>query len=353
LQVNSFYNLAYCYFKGKSTEFVYARTPLNDSVKALLASKPYSPSFFLPGSWLKFFSSRFKKPKEDKFENIIHRFADGGQIFASWYGRSKRGNPVLVVVPGLHSTARGWYVSDVAIKAAEKFGWRTVVYNKRGYYTNLENTGGSLFSWHRFEDLYNFIEQIKLSEGASEVFLMGYSMGAAFVCAYLAWEGRQRKQGSLTAAVAISPALDADRCMKKVDNSSLLRKVTLRVFKFHIRRWLKEPSASKILAEKGITRETIDKISTNEEFYSKVICKIEGFEDPEHYFKTLSNATLLADVRTPLLCFISLADPVIEYESVLTQLTQSRQNPANEQQQSLLHAGQGWRACGISPWVQY
>lgn len=148
--------LTFCYYKARPYHFNFQNTSFNSGLSVYMKTnlEPYSPTFYLPGSFLKMLPHILPVRDYSKdYRRLIVPFRDGGQSALDIYPKSSTQltNSTIVIFPGLNSTGPDIYIRETAIELYKTTGLTVAVFSRRGY-SGVEVTGDYPFLWTHFED---------------------------------------------------------------------------------------------------------------------------------------------------------------------------------------------------------
>jgi predicted alpha/beta-fold hydrolase len=245
---------------------------------------------------------RWQVPSED----VVVPIEDGVGLLlrASW--RIERDRPALLLVHGLEGCDASSYMIGAG-ELAFRSGWHVVRMNMRGcgdslpicprlYNAGLSSDLLAVFRW--------------LATRVSRFAVAGFSLGGNLSLLTLARE-RSSIPGELAAAVAVSPPLDMSLCAATLERPSNLiyhlRFIRSLRISYRKRQRL-APSRYEAGRENGLrsVRQFDDVITA---FYA-------GYDDAEHYYRSVSPGPLLGEIDRPTLVLSAADDPLIPERSV-------------------------------------
>ena len=281
-------------------------------IQNLIASKSYMPTLYLPTAYLKIFAWLKKKINfHYAREKLI--FSDGGQVYLDYYPKNFANLelPILIIIPGLNGGSGESYVGFAALEA-EKKGFRSIVYNRRGF-EGIELTGRYILSWPRIEDFDEVIAEIRKKCPTSKIFTMGFSMGSNFTQFYLGVKGKNGERVQITASVTVSPPHNLARASCKADNNNLVRKALLKNCMDLISN-NKDSEVLKIaVQEKGLNLKEISNSKTLRDFDTRFTAKMVDLTNCDEYYNSISGHNRLEYVSIPVLSISSRHDPVVDH----------------------------------------
>jgi len=172
-------------------------------------------------------------------------------------------------------------------------------------------------SYHSGEtgDAKEFLTAIKEKHNYSQIFCMGFSLGANMLLKLL---GELQENKLIDGAVAISPPMQLDVCANAINHG---------ISKYYQFRLVKE--LNKALDAKydmhnmeqliGLKREDIQNIKTFWEFDEAYTAPIHGFQSAQDYYTKCSSRQFLHKIQTPTLIIHSEDDPFMSPSVIPTQ----------------------------------
>ena len=307
------------YFIERQQWSIFKKTPENIQVQALFESLPYKPTWYLPTAWLKIRS--WLKRVEDiglGLRREVIEFADGGLRAIDFYPKEFEqfeGKPFMFLIPGLNGDKSDPYVMYTAKKAFSEYGFRSVIYNKRGG-SGVELKGEYATSWIKSDDFDHVLKSLYARYPNTPFLSIGFSMGANFTQFYLGEKGKRKEATGLTASVAVSPPMDLSLSTHKIDSNSLVRKAIVNSCYNSVLKH-KENKILKDLFEKhGISEQGILAIKYMRALDTYFTAKVLGLKTCDDYYALVSGMKRLEHVATPLLNITSECDPVIDYKAL-------------------------------------
>ena len=251
------------------------------------------------GCLMHFFSHRFH------FRREYIQMRDGGTIALEWYidreiGDGKKipsnTDPILLI----STWALGPEVTTLC-ETAFREGFQPVIYNYRGH--NVPLTTRQIAAFLDADDFKEAVDYIHSVNPFSDLFALGYSLGAAPIIGYL---GKRGKSSLVNAAVLVSSTLDMDILL-----SSGFKSPYKNIVNHFFKQLVKQYTCLHYLHNE-------DEIEEDGSLYS-ILSKSHWEADPYDSFndwlKLNNPASFVRNIRTPTLFVNSLDDPVIEDKS--------------------------------------
>lgn len=258
------------------------------------ASNPHIQTIL--ASFAHLFNHRFQ------FRREYMQVRDGGTIALDWYVGSKlaEGKKALSNTDPILLISTWAFGPDVTAlcENAYKEGYQPVIYNCRGQ--NVPLTTGHLATFLDADDFKEAVDYIHNINPFSDLFVLGFSLGAAPIIGYL---GKRGKSSLINAAVLVSSSIDIDVLL-----DSGFKAPYKNIVNHFFERLLK---AYKCLSEHNNEAEPRQSKSLHD------VLKMSPWEaNPYESFSDwlkLNNPNSFArNIRTPTLFVNSLDDPVIE-----------------------------------------
>lgn len=259
---------------------------------------------------------RFALPGEAR----LFRVAEDSQLLGMchWQDGKPKHVPVLAIVHGLEGSCDSNYVLGIAAKAYRR-GFHVVRLNQR-------NCGGSekftptLYNSEMSGDYRAVFEELAESDGFTQIFFAGYSMGGNLVTK-MAGEYGERVPRALRGVCTICPAIDLAAC------ADALQKRENYFYQRHFVNGLMARYGRKAaLFPKIYSQDGFGKIRTVREFDDAITAPCFGYRDAQEYYEAAGARKVVGRVRVPMLMITAQDDPFVPYESFLAALVE--ENPA-------------------------
>jgi predicted alpha/beta-fold hydrolase len=244
-------------------------------------------------------------------ERRLFRVDPFSQLLAGchWQEGKRRDVPVIAIVHGLEGSSESDYVRGIAEKA-----WR------RGFHVvrlNQRNCGGSeqltptLYNSGMSGDYRVVLEELVETDGFTQIFFAGYSMGGNLVTK-VAGEYGDAPPSALRGICAVCPALDLTACadaLERHDNYLYQRHFVARLMERYARK-------TKLFPDR-YARNGFGEIRTVREFDDAITAKCFGYRDAEDYYETASAKNVVDRISVPTLMITAEDDPFVPYVSFL------------------------------------
>ena len=260
---------------------------------------------------------RFALPKA---EQRLFRVAEDSQLLGAchWQAGKRKDVPVIAIVHGLEGSCDSDYVLGIAEKAYQR-GFHVVRLNQR-------NCGGSekltptLYNSAMSDDYQAVLEELAKSDGFTQIFFVGYSMGGNLVTKMAGEYGNavpRALRGVCTICPAIDLAASAD-ALEKREN-------------YFYQRWFVQGLMARYARKVALfpqiySRDGLGKIRSVREFDDAITAPCFGYRDAQEYYEAAGARKVVARVRVPMLMITAQDDPFVPYEAFLAALVE--ENPA-------------------------
>ena len=135
--------LVYAHYRGKQIHYIFKRTKENFDLLGRInkAAPVYSPSIYLPNSYLKTISN-FASVKNTSYRRQIVPAFHGGQVALDHYSdpskpktekdTDSKKKPLILIVPGFGTSSTDLYVYNAVKALYAGSGWNVCVFNQKG-----------------------------------------------------------------------------------------------------------------------------------------------------------------------------------------------------------------------------
>lgn len=302
------------YFRNKKIKVHAADHEFNRIMLGNLHSliKGYSPTIWLPFSAMKgAYQGDRKIPSLDIYHRVEFPMEDGEVLGIDFYpkelGDLPESAPIVMFVPGVFGMSSDVYSAKFCRLFHEHLGWRTCVFNRRGY-GGMPIKGTRVVGFTSYDDIHEVVKQMAQMFPKANIYLVGVSMGAANIQNYLA---HYSHENIVKAACTISCPWNAHIVTDKVRKNPILRKgihnYQIKLFKEQ----LAYESFKKLLEERQICSKAVLKTKDNQDF-DKVCAAVGlGLESRDDYYDALSTHTKIGRINVPVLSLNSSDDLLI------------------------------------------
>ena len=226
------------------------------------------------------------------------------QVLAHCYWQSERSRrPTLLALHGLEGSSEAHYMRGLADKAWQR-GWNAVLLNQRNCGGTEKLTPG-LYHSGLTDDPRAVIRALVADDRLGAFGLVGYSLGGN-VTMKLAGELADHPDLPVRAAVAVSPTIDLDRCVRAIE-----RRVNL-AYEWNFVRHLKARMRRKAAFWPDAFDLThLDRIGTIRAFDEIYTAPFHGFAGASDYYHRASAIRVIDRIRVPALILTAEDDPFV------------------------------------------
>ena len=225
-----------------------------------------------------------------------------------WQKEKDKTAPVLVLVHGLEGSRDSNYMRGIAEKAWGR-GFHVIRLNQR-------NCGGTelltptLYNSGMSSDYRAVLDELSGSDGFTQIFFAGYSMGGNLVTK-MAGELGDAPPSALRGVAAVCPALNLAACadaLERRDNYFYQR---------HFVAGLMSRYARKVkLFPQRYRGDGFGPIRTVREFDDAITAPSFGYKDAQEYYEAAGAKRVVGNIRVPYLLITAQDDPFVPYDSI-------------------------------------
>ncbi|XP_072958521.1 embryogenesis-associated protein EMB8 [Typha angustifolia] len=292
---------------SSSLEIIGSRRHLLSRFSSL--QKPYTP--FPVVGWNRhvetIFAAFFRSLPDVALRRECLRTRDDGSVALDWVSGDERrlplDSPVLILLPGLTGGSDDTYVRHMLVRARNK-GWRVVVFNSRGC-ADSPVTTAQFYSASFTEDLCQVVDHVSTRYPKSNIYAVGWSLGANILVRYL---GQESHNCPLSGAVSLCNPFNlviADEDFHVGFNNvydRALARALCNIFKKHA------------LLFEGLGGEYDIPMAANAKSvrdFDQGLTRVSfGFKSVDDYYFNSSSSNSIEHVATPLLCIQAANDPI-------------------------------------------
>ena len=261
----------------------------------------FKPAWWLPNGhfqtlWSLFF--RIKPKIELNFEKL--ELEDNDFLELAWTKNDAKN--IVLITHGIVGSYDSVYIKGI-LKALIKNNLKAVVMNFRGS-GNETNRLPRSYNAGDSNDLYQTIKFIRKKEPKSNLFLLGYSLGANVLLKLLG----EKNNLPVKAAIAVSPPFDLNK------SSLMMARGFSKIYRSYITKRLKDYIKKKNNLNLDLSR--LNKIKTIKEFDDYITAPLNGFRNVEDYYSKTSCNNFIKNIRVQTLIIHSKDDPLIHPDSI-------------------------------------
>lgn len=244
----------------------------------------------------------FRRPNKLDYKRERIDTPDGDFIDIDWV---KKGNKKLLIMShGLESDTNAKYIKGMAAKFL-KSGHDIAAWNCRGCSGEL-NLKPVYYHSGVSHDLRSVVEYIINSYGYSEVYIIGFSMGANISLKYLGEEG-----GGIDKAIKAACVFSAP-CNLEHGSVALANGFSWMYTRNFIGTLKKKVQAkTKLFEQMGIDTSKLGDIKSLSDFDDHFTAPLNGFKDASDYYEKASSIGFIKDIKIPTLIINAKNDPFL------------------------------------------
>jgi len=237
-------------------------------------------------------------------EARLIRVSPDTQVLTHCYWQAERSRrPTLIALHGLEGSSEAHYMRGLADKAWRR-GWNAVLVNQRNCGGTEQLTPG-LYHSGLTEDPRRVMRALAADEGLRSFGLVGYSLGGN-VTMKLAGELADHPDLPVRVAVAVSPTIDLERCVRAIE-----RRVNV-AYEWNFVRHLKARMRRKAeFWPKAFDLTKLDGIRTIRAFDEIYTAPHHGFAGATDYYHRASAIRVTDRIRIPTLILTAEDDPFV------------------------------------------
>jgi len=236
----------------------------------------------------------------------IERFEldDGDFVECYWHPTPPTDNrPIIILFHGLAGSFHSPYIQG-AMRTLSAQGFAVVLMHFRGCAKHPNRLPRSYHSGDT-GDARAWIYALQHRYPQSPLHAVGYSIGGNMLLKLL---GEDKDNTPLRSAVSVSAPLDLAISAKQINQgfAKLYQRHLLAPLKKTLLEKYQQFDMEKIL---GVSPQSIQAITSIEEFDEYYTAPINGFKSAQHYYKACSAKAYLQEIHTPTLIIHALDDP--------------------------------------------
>lgn len=232
-----------------------------------------------------------------KYERQRIFLSDSDFIDLDFLKSSKNSAPLVVLVHGFEGDSKSTYIIKTA-RFLNKLQINVVVMNLRGC-SGEDNLKPYSYHSGKTQDLHEVLEYCKKS--FSEIYLMGFSLGANLILKYLA---NFKDKTPVIKALVVSAPFELEKSARKiirnklVDNrflKSLKRKIIIKKQKFPVE----------------MNHIDVNKLTNIIDVDEDYTAYFHGFNSASDFYSYASSINYISEIQTPTLIINALDDPLL------------------------------------------
>ena len=268
----------------------------------LIPNSTYQAPVWLPGGHLQTIGPALarKAPHVTRQSERLE-LADGDFLDLEWVNQSR--SRLAILCHGLEASARAPYLQAMAAALIRR-GWDVLAWNYRGCSGEM-NRLPRFYHSGASDDLHAVVEHALATHAATEVDLIGFSLGGNMTLKYLG--ERDDHSPRLHRAVTFSVPCDL-ACSSMALDTPFNRSV-------YMKRFI-DSLAGKIRAKQAMFPDLLDSarlkgVRTFRQFDDRYTAPLHGFRDAEDYWARSSSRQFLSRIRIPALLVNAANDPFL------------------------------------------
>ena len=151
---------------------------------------------------------------------------DGEDIHLDWYPKHyddmDQSTPIIMVVPGINSDSRAMYTKKYVMRAYNTYGFRSVIFNRRGTVKMPYKVKPTYMTWCDTSDADNTVKYLNSKYRHCNLFLQGMSMGASYLQRYCGMKGKEGTILNVRALGCISSPYCGHKAVEQISKSAYI-----------------------------------------------------------------------------------------------------------------------------------
>jgi hypothetical protein len=243
-------------------------------------------------------------PELPEREPRLIRVADDSQVLAHCYWQPQRaGRPTLLALHGLEGSSDAHYMRGLASKAWRR-GWNAVLLNQRNC-GGTEHLTPGLYHSGLTDDPRAVMRALTREDGVGPFGVAGYSLGGNLALK-LAGEMADHPDTPLLGAVAISPTMELETCVRAIERRANFP------YQWNFVRNIKGRMRRKAAAWPGrFDLGPLERIWTIRTFDDRYTAPLNGFGDARNYYFRASSRRVVERTTIPTLILSAADDPFV------------------------------------------
>ncbi len=234
----------------------------------------------------------------------LFRVSADTQVAADCFWQSNRAaHPLLLALHGLESSSEAHYMRGLAAQAAHR-GWNAVLLNQRNC-GGTEHLTPGLYHSGLTADPLAVMRELADKDGIAEIGVVGYSLGGNLAIR-LAGQLGEEADLPVRAVVAVSPAIDLERCVRAIERPANI------AYQWNFMRGLRARMRRKAASWPGaFDLAPLSRIHTIRTFDDTYTAPYHGFAGASDYYFKASALRVVDRIRIPTLILTAADDPFV------------------------------------------
>lgn len=269
----------------------------------------FVPHPWLPTGHLQTIAAGCVPPPRIPYRAVPHRLLlTAGDVTFLHEDAPLRWDPrgrIALLVHGL----TGSHLSPYLVRLADKLvsrGWRTFRLDLRGCGASA-GLAREFGHAGRSEDVAAAVEKITTWFPLASLALVGFSLGGNLILKMLGEMGEGRPD-QIDRAAVVSPPIDLPACIRFLERG--FRRVYSRSFVYRLVREIRRRQ----FANPPLTVSLVPRPKLLSEFDDRITAPLSGFQSGAEYYRLVSPAPLLSQIKVPTLLVSAADDPLIPPE---------------------------------------
>jgi len=290
----------------------------NGNVSSLVNRMKTIKEMYLSTPWLftsnmhTIYGMRFRKSSKMQPKRETIDFPDGGCAILDWFMPKSYSDktPIVIICHTLGGGTREACVNNMAEKCVRK-GWASVVANSRGC-SGAPLTSSRIYNCYEADDLQFIVSYIKKTRSPSDIFIIGFSMGAYLTAQFSFIDG------SVSGTCCVSHTYDAHRAGKILEDGrgDLYLPFILSKIKHQLKKNDHIPEAHK---EQALLSKTL------REFDDCFTAPYLGMKDSREYYAHTAIHSKISEIKCPMMMIGADDDPFTGKELMpIKEVTESK-----------------------------
>jgi predicted alpha/beta-fold hydrolase len=282
---------------------------------AAAAPPTFAPPPFVPARWLAnghvmtvaAWARHRRFPELPAPELRLFQAAPDTRVLAHCYWqRDRAARPVLLAMHGLEGSHEAHYMRGLAARAWRR-GWSAVLLNQRNC-GGTEHLTPGLYHSGLTDDPRAVLRELAAVDGVTRAGVVGYSLGGN-LAVKLAGELPSHPDLPVRACVAVSPAIDLERCVRAIERRANI------AYHFNFVRHLRARMRRKEAAwPRAFDLARLGRIWTIRAFDEAYTAPHHGFGGASDYYHRASALRVASRIPVPTLILTAADDPFVPVE---------------------------------------
>lgn len=267
--------------------------------------RPFKPCWWLKNPHFQTIVATWFKVPAIEGEQQRVELDDGDFIDLVWYGRSRKEQPLVLILHGLEGGEASHYVRSI-VRSLDNAGFQVVFMYHRGCSPEHNRLSRSYHSGET-GDLAEVLSFLEARNSAGVYAAVGYSLGANVLLKYL---GEQGELAQIEKAIAISTPFELHAASQKLNRGFS------RIYQYHLLKRLIWRYQSKFETRLSPLNVEPDRLKTFVDFDHQITSALNGFDGAIDYYTRSSSRQFIPDIRRNSLIVHAEDDPFLPATSI-------------------------------------